>query len=186
MSEVSGIIQNIESRKVSNGTKTAYDIYVGGQKYGAGLYAPKAKEGDYVTFTANQSQYGYDIERGSLKVGKAPKGAAEAATKAAVKTAVGSFDARQDAISRQAASNTAIAWVTFLHTAGALPVAASKTKGALAAALDVVRRQYEKEFFEGNTGNEWKDIAPKPKSADPEMEFSDEDEAEDGEEAPWA
>lgn len=185
MAEVSGIIQSIETRKVANGTKTAYDIYVGGQKYGAGLWAPKAKEGDYVTFNANPSQYGFDVERGTLKVGKAPKGAAEAATKAAVKTAVGSFDARQDAISRQAASNTASAWVSFLHQAGALPISASKSKGAQAEALDVIRRQYEKEFFEGNTGNEWKDISPKPKAANPEMEFDEEDEAGD-DERPWA
>ena len=46
---VSGVIQQIQTRSVSGGTKTAYDIYVNGQKYGAGLFAPKAKEGDYVT-----------------------------------------------------------------------------------------------------------------------------------------
>lgn len=186
MAEVSGIIQKIDSRKVSNGTKTAYDIYVAGQKYGAGLWAPKAKEGDYVTFNANQSQYGFDVERGTLKVGKAPKGEVAAAASANVRAAVNSFDSRQDAISRQAASNTAIAWIVALQQAGALALPASKTKGAAQAALDTIRREYEKEFYEANTGNEWKDIRPKSSAGNEEMEFDDVDgdDAED-EDAPW-
>lgn len=179
MSEVSGVIQKIETRKVANGTKTAYDIFVTGQKYGAGLWAPKAKEGDYVTFNANQSQYGWDVERGTLKVGKAPAGAAAAPSP--VRAAVNSFDARQDAISRQAASNTAIAWVGFLHTAGALPVG-SKTKGALQQTLDTIRMEYEKKFYEQNTGVEWKDISPNP-SEDEHEDASGEPENPD--DIPW-
>lgn len=181
MNEVNGIVQKIETRKVANGTKTAYDIYVGGQKYGAGLWAPKAKEGDYVTFNANQGQYGWDVERGTLKVGKAPKGEEQAAIKAKVGAAVNSFDARQDAISRQAASNTAIAWVSFLQAAGALTVPA--TKGKAQAALDLVRKEYEKEFYESNTGNAWKDISPSPKAEEDAGEY--EGEAEEPEDRPW-
>lgn len=185
MSEISGVIQQIKTKKVGAQQKTAYDLQVAGQWYGYGFYAPKAKEGDYVTFTGVQNGNFWNVERGTLKVGKAPKEEVRAAVQQQVRSAVGSFDARQDAISRQAASNTAIAWVTFLHAAGALPVSTSKSKGAQQEALDIIRRQYEKEFFEGNTGNEWKDIAPKPKAADPEMEFDDaEDDSE--EEAPWA
>lgn len=177
MAEVSGIIQQILTRKVSNGTKTAYDIVVSGQKYGAGLWAPKAKEGDYVTFSANQSQYGFDVERGTLKVGKAPADQGKQATGSSVKQAVGSYDARQDAISRQAASNTAIAWLTLLHNAGALP-AGSKSKGSQQEALDVIRREYEKEFYESNTGNEWKNIRP-GKQEDPELDIGEDDLPED-------
>ena len=44
MSEVTGVIQKIDSRKVANGTKTAWDLYVAGQKYGAGLFAPKLRK----------------------------------------------------------------------------------------------------------------------------------------------
>ncbi len=185
MSQVSGIIQEIQTRKVSNGTKTAYDIVVNGQKFGAGLWAPKAKEGDYVTFNANQSQYGWDVERGTLKVGKAPKGEIAAQTSAKVGAAVSSFDSRQDAISRQAASNTAIAWIAALHSAGALALPASKTKGAAMAALDTVRREYEKEFYEANTGNEWKDIRPKTSTGNEEMEFEDSESESEDDDSPW-
>lgn len=183
MAQVSGILQEIQTRKVSNGTKTAYDIVVGGQKYGAGLWAPKAQQGDYVTFNANQSQYGFDVERGTLKVGKAPPEEAKRAVQTNVKQAVGSYDARQDAISRQAASNTAIAWLTLLHAAGALPVSTSKSKGSQQEAMDIVRREYEKEFYESNTGNEWKNIRPGKQESS-----GSEDEAEDdaGEvDQPW-
>lgn len=183
--EISGVIQKIDTRKVSNGTKTAYDIYVAGQKYGAGLWAPKAKEGDYVTFNANQSQYGWDVERGSLKVGKAPPAEARAATSAKVAGAVSSFDTRQDTISRQASSNTAVAWIAALIAAGALPISTSKSKGSQQEAMDVLRQQYEKEFYEANTGNEWKDIRPKTSSDSEEAEFDDSDSEAGDDDTPW-
>ena len=179
MSELSGVIQQIKTKKVGAQQKTAYDMQIAGQWYGYGFFAPKAKEGDYVTFSATQNGNFWNIDRGSMKVGKAPAEAAKPSGN--VRAAVNTFDARQDAISRQAASNTAIAWITVLQTAGALPTG-SKTKGNLQAALDTIRREYEKEFYEGNTGNEWKDISPKPKDVDPEMEFDD---SEDGEDQPW-
>lgn len=184
MSQVSGIIQSIESRKVSNGTKTAYNIIVAGQSYGAGLYAPKAKEGDYVTFTAEQNGNFLNVERGTLKVGKAPAGEAKGTAASAasnVKQAVGGYDARQDAISRQAASNTAIAWLTVLHNVGALP--AAKSKGDHQQVMDTLRREYEKEFYQSNTGNTWKDINPtKTVEADDEVA----EDSADLEDAPWS
>lgn len=180
MSQESGVIQEIQSRSVA-GNKTAYDIVIAGQRYGAGLYAPKAKVGDYVTFTVSQNGNFKNVERGTLKVGKAPKGEEQAAIKAKVGAAVNSFDARQDAISRQAASNTAIAWVSFLQAAGALTVPA--TKGKAQAALDLVRKEYEKEFYEANTGNAWKDISPSPKAEEDAGEY--EGEAEEPEDRPW-
>ena len=179
MSEVTGVIQKIDSRKVANGTKTAYDVYVAGQKYGAGLFAPKVKEGDYVTFTANKGQYGWDIERGTLKVSANKPSPAE--TKAAVSKAVGSFDARQDAISRQAASNTAISWIEVLLSAGAITIPTTK-KGQAQAILDTIRVEYEKKFYEANTGNEWKDISPNPSTEDGADADS---ESESPEDSPW-
>lgn len=178
MSQVSGVVQSIESRKVMNGTKTAYNIVVGGQSYGAGLFKPKVNEGDYVTFVAESNGNFLNVERGTLKTGKAPAGEAKQAVATAVKQAVGGYDARQDAISRQAASNTAIAWVTLLHNAGALPTGA-KSKGSQQEALDIIRAQYEKLFYEGNTGNEWKDIRPNVKAVDEEHDDSDSDPADE-------
>lgn len=157
---VNGVIQQIQTRSVSGGTKTAYDIYVNGQKYGAGLFAPKAKEGDYVTFEANQSQYGWDVVARTLRVGKAPDGEQAAPPVSRSAGGVPSFDKKQDAISRQAASNTAIAFMQLLAAQDALPVPASKSKGDKQAVLETLLQGYEKRFYEANTGQVWKDVSP--------------------------
>ena len=176
MSTVTGIIQKIETSQ--RGAWLMADITVAGQRYGAGPHKYlKAKEGDYVTFDAVQNGSFWQIERNSLKVSKnkppAEAVAEAAATKANVARAVGGFDARQDAISRQAASNTAISWLTFLQSMEAIniPATQAKTKGGSMAYLDTLRREYEKEFYEANTGNEWKNISPSKEEADyPEEE----------------
>lgn len=160
--ELSGVIQQIKTKKVGAQQKTAYDMQIAGQWYGYGFFAPKAKEGDYVTFSATQNGNFWNIDRGSMKVGKAPTEAAKPSGN--VRAAVNTFDARQDTISRQAAANTAIEWLGFLATAGALP--AAKNKGAAQAAFDAMREEYEKYFYERNTGNEWKDISPNPTTYD--------------------
>ena len=72
----------------------------------------------------------------------------------------------------------------FLHEAGALATT-SKSKGALQETLDTIRRQYEKEFYEANTGQEWKDIRPnaKPEEGSQDSFGSESDSVDD---APWA
>ena len=173
MSEVSGVIQKIDAKRVGAQQKLAYNIQVGGQWYGCGFFRPKAEEGDFVTFTA--------VQNGTLKVGKAP---APDTVKQTVRSAVGALDSRQDTISRQAAANTAIEWVRFLHEAGALATT-SKSKGALQEALDTIRRQYEKEFYEANTGQERKDVRP---NATPEEDSQDSSDGESDsiDDDPWA
>ena len=160
--ELSGVIQQIKQKKVGAQQKVAYDLNINGSWYGYGFFAPKAKEGDYVTFSATQNGNFWNIDRGSMKVGKAPAEAAKPSGN--VRAAVNTFDARQDTISRQAAANTAIEWLGFLATAGALP--AAKNKGAAQATFDAMREEYEKYFYERNTGNEWKDISPNPTTYD--------------------
>lgn len=171
MAEVTGIIQSIIEKQTTAGVMA--DIVVAGEKYGAGLRKYlKAKEGDYVKFELDDARGYKNVGRGSLKVsqGKPPAEAVAAAesTKASVAKAVSGFDARQDAISRQAASNTSIAWMTFLASQDALPKA--KTKGAAQETLDLIRAEYEKEFYERNTGQEYKLIGPAAKAAAEESE----------------
>lgn len=165
MSQVSGVIQAIETRSVAGG-KTAYSIRVAGESYGAGLYAPKAKEGDYVTFGLDESRGYKNVERGTLKVGKKPAG--EPAASTYVAPVKGGFDARQDAISRQAASNTAIAFLELAVKAEALALPKTKRQEALETYL----HKYEQMFYERNTGVAWKDISPN------KAEESEEEEAE--------
>lgn len=163
MATIKGVVQEILIKDVGN-NKMA-DIIVAGEKYGAGLSKfVKAQVGDYVQFELDDSRGYKNVARGSLKVSKnkaPPEAVAEAAaTKGNVAKAVGGFDMRQDAISRQAASNTAIAYMTLLFAAGALPVSTAKTKGAAQASIDAVREEYEKVFYERNTGQPYKNISP--------------------------
>lgn len=178
MAEITGIVQEVVKQK--RGTYDMIDIVVAGEKYGAGLAKfVKVSEGDYVKFELDDSRGYKNVAKGTLKVSKnkaPPEAVAEAAaTKANVAKAVGGFDMRQDAISRQAASNTAIAYMTLLHAAGALPVSTSKTKGAAQSGLDAVREEYEKVFYERNTGQVYKSISP----STPKEESAGEDTAEE-------
>lgn len=182
MSQVSGIIQDIQTRSVAGG-KTAYNLVVGGESYGAGLYAPKAKVGDYVTFGVDESRGYKNVERGTLKVGKAPAGASAPAPVASAKQtfSAGGFDARQDAISRQAASNTAIAFLDFLVKADAL--ALPKTKRQEAA--ETYLHKYEQMFYERNTGQTWKDISPNKKDDEEYADAGEDEELADPQDDNW-
>lgn len=176
MSKISGVIQEVITQQ--RGANTMVDIIVGGQKYGAGLQKFfKGKVGQYVEFDLDDSRGFSNVARNSLKLGEykgVPEadprepGATSAATsgyaRPAVQRAASSFDTRQDAISRQAASNTAISWMGFLAAQDALPVAAGKAKGAKQEMLDTLRKEYERHFYEHNTGVVWKDISPSPAS----------------------
>lgn len=159
MAQVTGVVQVVKDKQTSIG-KTAWDIKVGGQWYGAGLFKPDIQEGDYVSFDYVVSGNFKNIERGTLKKGKVPEGSAAKA----VNSAMSNFDTRQDAISRQAASNTAIAWVTFLASNGAIQLPA-RSKGAAQEGWDTILAEYERRFYEKNTGVRWKDISPAPAKA---------------------
>src|SRR5687768_13750341 len=101
MAEQTGIIQEIRVKDVAGGKK-AYDIVVAGQAFGVGLFAPKAKVGDYVKFEIDESRGYKNVARNSLKVStnKPPAEAiAEAdATKPAQSTAGGSVDMKQEVV----------------------------------------------------------------------------------------
>ena len=157
--EVTGIIQSIDEREVSGG-RTAYNIRVAGESYGAGLYKPKAKVGDYVKFNVEMNGRYKNVARNSLKVSKhKPPAEAVAASKSA--PAKGGYDDRQDVISRQAAMNSALTFMALLQTAEALAIPASGSKDKKEAAAVAVLQGYIKDFYEMNTGQAYKDIAPK-------------------------
>lgn len=182
MATVKGVIQEIQTKSVAGG-RTAYGVVVGGQAYGAGLYAPKAKVGDYVEFGVDESRGYKNIERNTLKVlPYKPSPEEKAAAAAPVsKPAASSYDARQDAISRQAASNTALAYLQLQQAVGALPLPSKKAD--VAQALDALLYETTVMFYEQNTGVKWKDIGPK-KAADSD-EGGEEEEASDPEDQPW-
>jgi hypothetical protein len=163
MADMTGVVQAINAKPVSGG-KTAYDIVVAGQSYGVGLYAPKCKIGDYVKFEIDDSRGYKNVARNSLKVSanKPPAEAMEqaAATAPSVSTTGGTVDHRQEVISRQAASNTAIEFMKVLSANDALGLPKTDTKGKRMEVLEAMLAKYTQEFYEKNTGVVFKDISP--------------------------
>lgn len=161
MADITGVVQDISVRDVAGGRKS-YDVIIAGEKYGAGLYAPKCKVGDYVKFELDDSRGYKNIARNSLKVSanKPPAEAVAAAAATPVSTTGAYMDNKQDVISRQAASNTAIAFLTIAQNAGALGLPASEAKGKKLQALDALLQKYTEFFYESNTGTKFKSISP--------------------------
>ena len=191
MAQVKGVVQAIEQKEVSGG-RTAYSLRVGGQSYGAGLFKPKCSEGDYVTFEEERNGNYKNIARNSLKVSdyKPTPEDTPAPTTTSSKASGGMTKdqywenkekldlERQDVISRQSSSNSAIAFMQIMSANDALGLPKSTAKGAQAKALTALLRKLEVEFYERNTGKVWVDITPNQKQ---ENEQADgEDEQEDG------
>lgn len=184
---ITGIVQEVRTKATAGG-KPAYDIVVGGQAYGAGLFMPKCKQGDYVKFDLDESRGYKNVARGSLKV-SANKPPAEAvaeaeATKLPVSTTGSSVDHKQDTISRQSALNSAIAFMTLLSSNDALGLPKSDTKGKRMEALELMLHKYEQQFYEGNTGVKWSSISPSKPATD-EAEAEQAETSADTSDAEW-
>lgn len=163
MAKITGVLQDIQSRPVSGG-KTGYDIVVAGQKYGYGLFAPKVKINDYVEFELDDSRGYKNVARNSLKASAFKPSAEEVAVAEATapkkSTTGASFDTRQDTISRQAAMNTAIQFMTLAASQDALGLPAASAKGKRLETLEGMLYKYSADFYEANTGVKFKSIAP--------------------------
>lgn len=179
MAEITGIIQKIEVRDVAGGKK-AYNIVVGGQSYGAGLFAPKAQEGDYVKFGLDESRGYKNVERGTLKVSKnKPPAEAVAQAEATKPLPVANPRGTQDTISRQSAANTALGLLTLLSANDALSLPKSEAKGGKAKAVETLLAKYTEFFYEQNTGEKWTNIAPGAVAEEAEGPGDSEEEAAD-------
>lgn len=148
MASVKGYIKFIDPRETSVGTM--YDVNVDGVKYGAGKFAPKAAVGDYVEITYSENGRFKNIDKNGLKVLPAP---ANGGGKPSASGSSPGYDSRQEVISKQAASNTAIAWLDILIKADALPVVKA-AKDKKADLMDALRLKYTAEFYQLATGNE--------------------------------
>lgn len=179
MADQTGVVQEVRVKDVAGGKK-AYDIVVAGQAYGVGLYAPKCKVGDYVKFEIDDSRGYKNVARNSLKV-SANKPPAEAvaeaqATAPKVSSTGGSFDTKQDTISRQSAANTAVAFMGLLSANDALGLPKADAKGQRQAAMEALLDKYTQYFYEHNTGVAYKSISPTGEDA--EVEEAEQEETE--------
>lgn len=149
-------IVEIAEKQTSVGTM--YDLVLSnGEKLGMGKFPPKGfKAGDYIQCeVAMRGQY-KNLAPGSLKKQLPPQGIEAPAAPAPGKSSGGggSFDTRQETISRQSALNSALAFVNLLVTADALPVPKSAKSDKKADLMYDIVRHYTMEYYKQSTGNE--------------------------------
>jgi hypothetical protein len=136
-------------------TKTGammYAMVVDGNRYGVGNKPPAAKPGDTVSFTATQNGNFLNADVKTLTV--VANAAAAVASAGGLSKPVGtaSGDYKQDVISRQAAYNTAIAFVQLAVDAGAIPGVGPKTSAVEKySLLEAMVDQKAEELLQINT-----------------------------------
>lgn len=121
---VKGKVTEILERETSIGTM--YDLVINGQKYGAGKYEPKVKVGQYVKAPIKQNGkyaniFGKIVVISADEAGPPPA----AAPSGGGRSYQANDDKRQEIISRQAARNTAVAFMQILVDKDAVPIPAS-------------------------------------------------------------
>lgn len=151
MAKSQGLIGEIKEQSTAYGTM--YNYVINGETFGAGKFPPKGVAvGDYIEFEFVEKGRYKNLESKSVRKVEKPSGEQVATATAATATAVRSFGKDQDTISKQAARNTAVAFLTLLASQDAIPVAASAKP---AARFDAIRGMLEKltqEFYDYSTG----------------------------------
>lgn len=155
--QVKGRVNEVPSFTTKTG-KQAFSVVVDGKKYSAGFDKPKCNPGDIVEFTIEMNGQYANVAKHSLRV--LPPDAAAPSSNVVPMRAGGGYDTRQDVISRQAATNTALEFLRLADSVGALPFAKTAKAEEKLTALEALTAQYTAHFYETNTGVVFKDISP--------------------------
>lgn len=152
--QVQGFVSKINVKPTQYGNM--HDLVVNNTFYGAGKYPPKGiAVGDYVQFEATQkpgSKY-WNVAPGSLTKMDKPAGVAPPTAAPTYNGGNKGFDDRQTVISKQAALNSAMTFVSLLTQAGALPIAKKDMTPAKAAdAVLGIVDHYTDLFYKQSTG----------------------------------
>lgn len=127
MAQVTGVLQDIRSRNTSVGQM--YDVVVDGNTYGNGKYAPRGiSVGDTVSFDCEVRGNYKNVAKGTLrKVDAAAASPSTISGTAPLRDLPPTDAEKQTIISRQAAMNTAVAFVSALlgNECAPLPVKAA-------------------------------------------------------------
>lgn len=152
MQTIEGYVEAIIPKQTSTG-KTMYNMRVAGQSFGVGMYPPRCKEGDYVTFTMTMNGNFKNVERNTLSVKAGmPPAPAVAPAPTGGKNPMFSDD-RQEVISKQAALNSAIATVAILANTEALPGITKTAKaGDKMAVVQAAIDEFTCQYYEQSTG----------------------------------
>lgn len=143
-------LSKIEKRDTAAGVMTDF-FFSDGNKVGAGKFPPKfATEGEYYAYDFVEKGQYKNLVAGSLKGLPKPQGVAAPAAAKAPAVSYGKSSETQETISRQAAANTAIAYLKILVDTDSLPVAKA-AKAKKADLMDEILREYMDKFHRWST-----------------------------------
>lgn len=148
MANEAGFITKIETGNTKFGER--WYVHVNGQRLLIGKFQPKGlAEGDYVTYETEQNGQYTNLKNGTMQKAAPPAGAEKPTPPkpSSIKTD------RQDVISRQAALNSAQAFLTFLASQEALPVTKAKSKDP--DMYEAMLMEYTAKFYHINTLSEY-------------------------------
>lgn len=130
-----------------------YDLlFSNGDKIGAGKFLPKgATEGEYYQYEYSMNGNFKNLTSGSLSKLDKPAGVTPPAPRPTGGSS-GNFDERQDIISKQAALNSALSFVSLLVAADALPVAKTIKTDKKTDAIASIVNEYTTRFYHQATG----------------------------------
>lgn len=154
---VEGYVQALEQRPTKTG-KTMYVVKVNGVGYGAGMYPPKFKQGDFISFTSSMNGNFHNMETRTVTVKQAPPmPVAPTGYIGQLGTnppkANSGWDDRQDIISKQAALNSAQHMVEILASCGAIVgLDKAKTCADKMKLLNALVDEYTSDYYKQNTG----------------------------------
>lgn len=149
-------LQAIEEKETSVGKM--YDlVFSDGNRVGAGKFKPKGVEvGDYVSYGITMRGQYKNLAPGSMRKLPPPAGVSAPAPATAPTRGGGyggqSNDKRQEIISKQAALNSALAFVGHLIAADALPIPKSAKSDKKADLLEDVLMHYTAKYYNLATG----------------------------------
>lgn len=152
-----GYITSITPKQTSAGTM--YDFLIDGRSIGAGKFPPKdIKAGDYVNYEVEARGNYLNLKRNSMskatpptsEAPPAPQMAASGST--ATSKALASYDAKDEAYSRGASLNSALAFVKILAASDSLPFPANAKKDTKADLMFRVVQEYMGRIYEMTTG----------------------------------
>lgn len=154
---IKGKVTNVRERETSAGTM--YDVEINGKMYGAGKFKPTVREGQYVKFPVKYNGKFANVG-GKIEVIEESEATPAPAGGSGGRSYGGyNDDKRQEIISRQAARNTAVAFMQILASKDAIPLPASaKTPGqrfeVLSAFLDGLTVRFNDFALGKTTGDE--------------------------------
>lgn len=150
MSNGKGVVEKIGEFKSASGA-TMYNLTISGDRFGFGSNKPNCNEGDTIEFEYEQ--------KGQYKNGNSKSVTVVAKSAGPVSSGGGSYGktpATQTTISKQAALNSALAFVNILVAAEAVPgvtkTAKAEDKYGILESL-VVEKTHE--YYAQSTGAEW-------------------------------